>query len=238
MRRGATGGWRRSSPLGVALLATAAVGCGAGGGGSDEAALRQLAPAQLPAPPRDVSNRFADDPRAARFGQRLFFDAAFSGRLLDGDNDGAPGSLGMKGETGKVSCAGCHVPRAGFLDDRTLNKQISLAAGWGRRRAPSLLDVGQARLVTWDGRRDALYGQPFGVIESVVEMNSSRLFAAEQIARRHRAEYEAIFGPLPPLEDPARFPQLTADTTGCPDARGAIADPCPTARPGLPGDRA
>src|SRR4051812_13787170 len=53
-------------------------------------ALRELSPAEgLPVVPRDASNRFADDPRAARFGQTLFFDPGFSGRLLDGDNDGS-----------------------------------------------------------------------------------------------------------------------------------------------------
>jgi hypothetical protein len=38
---------------------------------------------------------------------------------------------------------------------------------------------------------------------------------AQEIARRYAAEYEALFGPLPPLEDAARFPQLDAESTGC-----------------------
>ncbi len=135
-----------------------------------------------------------------------FFDPLFAGKLLDGDNDGSANTLGKKGETGKVSCAGCHVPNAGFLDNRTLGAEISLAAGWGRRRAPSLLDVGQAKILMWDGRHDTLYNQPFGPIESPVEMNSSRLYVAEQIYSRHRAEYEALFGVLPPLDDAQRFP--------------------------------
>jgi cytochrome c peroxidase len=198
-----------------------------------------LAPAELPPPPADASNRFADDPRAIAFGHRLFFEKGFSGRLLEGDNDGSEQTLGMKGETGKVSCAGCHVPASGFLDDRTLNKQISLAAGWGRRRAPSLLDVAQASLLMWDGRRDALYNQPFGVIESPLEMNSSRLFAAQQVAALHRAEYEALFGALPDFSDTKRFPPLDAQRTGCePALGGANKDPCPGATHGMPGDKA
>jgi cytochrome c peroxidase len=201
--------------------------------------LGALSPAALPAPPKDASNRFADDPRAAAFGQRLFFETGFAGKLIDGDNDGSEHALGNKGETGKVACAGCHIPSAGFLDNRTLNRQISLAAGWGRRRAPSLLDVGQARLLMWDGRRDALYNQPFGVIESPLEMNSSRLFVAQQVVARHKVEYEALFGALPPLADGARFPQLTAERTGCePGLGGANKDPCPGESHGIPGDHA
>ena len=179
------------------------------------AQLRKLSPSSLPPPAPDASNRFADDPRAALLGQKLFFDPAFSGRLLDGDNDGSFHALGRRGETGKVACAGCHVPSAGFLDDRTLGRQVSLGAGWNLRRTPSLLDVGQARLLMWDGRRDAMYNQPFGPLESATEMNTSRLFVAEQVYARYRGEYEAIFGPLPPLADGARFPLLTPEQTGC-----------------------
>jgi len=202
------------------------------------AALAALSPSTLPSPGPDISNRFADNPQAAAFGQKLFFETVFSGKLLDGDDNGGPHTLGSKGETGKVGCAGCHVPAAGFLDNRTLGEQISLAAGWGRRRAPSLIDVGQAKLLMWDGRHDALYNQPFGPLESPVEMNSSRLYAAEQIYALYRADYEAIFGPMPPLNDTTRFPQLSADLTGC---QPSTVDPQPTCNGtehGMPGDHA
>jgi cytochrome c peroxidase len=183
-------------------------------------------------PPPDPSNRYADDAKAAALGQRLFFDTSFSGPLLDEDNDGTAGSLGFRGETGKIACASCHVPAAGFLDNRTHGKQISLAAGWGTRRAPSLLGVGHARLLMWDGRHDAAYNQVFGPIETSFEFNSSRLFAAEQMFRLHRAEYEAIFGPMPPLGDASRFPQLAPEKAGC----DAVSDKAVCH--GVPGDRA
>jgi cytochrome c peroxidase len=205
---------------------------------TDEArqALAALSPPLLPGPPADPSNHWADDPRAALLGRRLFFDASFSGRLLDGDNDGSSHALGRKGETGKVACAGCHLPGSAFSDARTIQQQTSLGAGWGLRRAPSLLDVGQSRLLMWDGRRDALYNQAFGPIESEVEMNSSRLFAAEQVFLSHRVEYESIFGAMPALSDPARFPPLSAVETGC----GQL-DPknkCGARLHGVPGDGA
>jgi cytochrome c peroxidase len=165
-------------------------------------------------PPADPSNRVADDPAARRFGQRLFFEKALSGRLLEGDNDGTSATLGERGQAGRVACAGCHLPEAGFVDTRSPHRQVSLAAQWTLRRTPTLLEVAFAPLYNWDGRRDALWNQALGVMESNREFNSGRLFVAQQIFRLHRAEYEAIFGPLPPLDDP-RFPQLTGESTGC-----------------------
>jgi|SRR5579859_3915514 len=198
------------------------------------AALAVLAPSALPAPGPDTSNRWADDPKAALFGRRLFFEPGFSGKLLDGDNDGSVHALGNKGDTGKVSCSGCHLPMTAFTDTRSIQQQTSLAAGWGLRRAPSLLDVGQSRLLMWDGRHDAMYNQVFGPIESPVEMNSSRLFAAERVFVAHRAEYEAIFGAMPPLDDMTRFPQLTAVQTGCDMLDASLK--CTAAMRGQPGD--
>jgi len=126
-------------------------------------------------PPADPSNRVADDPAARAFGQRLFFDKSFSGRLLEGDNDGSAATLGMRGDAGRVSCAGCHVPESGFVDTRSPHGQVSLAAQWTLRRTPTLLEVAFAPLYNWDGRRDAIWNQALGVMESEREFNSSRL---------------------------------------------------------------
>jgi cytochrome c peroxidase len=211
----------------VPLLAL--LGCGGNRQGSDASeqprpplqqdgtSKAELAPDVLPAPPPDVSNRYADDPEAAAFGQKLFFDTAFSGALLDLDADGGPDALGVRGDAGKVSCAGCHEAEQGFLDTRSVFKQISLGAGWTHRRTPSLLDVGQAKVIMWGGRHSTLQSQVFGPLESPLEMNSSRLFVAERIAQQYAEKYQAVFGAgsLEPLSDEARFPPLTALTTGC-----------------------
>jgi cytochrome c peroxidase len=199
-------------------------------------ALAALSPSPLPSPPPDVSNGWADDPAAAAFGQRLFFDTWMSGELLDGDNDGGVSTLGKRGEVQRVSCAGCHVPGTGYADTRSPGRQLSLAAGWGIRLTPSLLDVGQSKLLMWDGRHDSLYGQVFGPIESAVEMNSSRLFAAQQVFLRYRQEYEAIFGEMPPLDIASRFPPLAATETGCRSLDGE--HHCTTPMRGAPGDGA
>ena len=206
------------------------------------AALGTLSPAvRCPAPGPDMSNRLADDAAAAAFGQKLFFETALlAGKLLEGDDDGSPGTLGVRRADRQGRVRG--VPRARrrvISTTGSTGKQISLAAGWGRRRAPSLLDVGQARLLMWDGRHDALYNQPFGPLESPVEMNSSRLYAAEQIYARYRADYEAIFGPMPPLDDTARFPQLTGESErAASPPRRTRSRQCNGTTHGMPGDGA
>ncbi|HEY2900029.1 MAG TPA: cytochrome c peroxidase [Polyangia bacterium] len=206
---------------GANAVTTTDAGDGAGGAdagpaltAAQRAALQALHYDDGP-PPADPSNRMADDPAARAFGQRLFFETAFSGRLLEGDNDGSSATLGKQGDAGKVSCAGCHVPASGFVDTRSPHRQVSLAAQWTLRRTPTLLEAAFAPLYNWDGRRDAIWNQALGVMESNHEFNSSRLFVAEQLFRLHRAEYEAIFGPLPPLDDATRFPPLLPETTGC-----------------------
>ncbi|HYQ47400.1 MAG TPA: cytochrome c peroxidase [Polyangiaceae bacterium] len=166
-------------------------------------------------PDADPSNRFADDPAARRLGQRLFFEPRFSGRLLEGDNDGTVATLGVQGDPGRVSCAGCHLPESDFVDTRSPHGQVSLGAQWTLRKTPSLIDVAYAPLYNWDGRRDAIWNQALGVMESNREFNSGRLFVAEQVFRLHRSEYEAVFGELPPLSDAARFPQLAPEDAGC-----------------------
>jgi cytochrome c peroxidase len=236
--------------LGAALaLALALAGCSSGDDGAEpplgeprpsltadeRAALAALHYDEGP-PPVDPSNRVADDEAAARFGQRLFYDRAFSGKLLEGDNDGTVGTLGAQGESGKVSCAGCHVAASSFVDTRSPHRQVSLAAQWTLRKTPTLLDVAFAPLYNWDGRRDAIWNQALGVMESNKEFNSARLFVAEQLFRLHQDEYESVFGDLPPLDDEARFPALTGDTAGCTEVNTAQGSMFRCR--GIPGDKA
>jgi cytochrome c peroxidase len=178
------------------------------------AKLQSISPAELPPTPPDVTNRWADDPAAAALGKKFFFETRFSGALLDESNQGPiGGALGLVGDTGKVSCTGCHIPTSGYSDTRTPRRQNSLGAGWTRRRAPSLLDVGQQTFLMWDGHRDSAYSQVFTPMEDSLEFNSSRLFIAQQVARLYKAPYEAIFGPLP--ASLANFPPVAAADAGC-----------------------
>jgi cytochrome c peroxidase len=181
---------------------------------ADRAALSALRYVES-APPLDLSNRFDGDPAASAFGHRLFYDPSLSGPLIDGDNDGSEVALGNNYEAGRVSCAGCHVPESGFVDTRSRGQQVSLGARWTMRRTPQLSDLGFGSLYNWDGARDSLWRQAIGVMESDREFNSGRLFVAQQIYRLHRAEYESVFGPLPALDDTARFPSLAPEEAGC-----------------------
>lgn len=200
--------------------------------------LNSLSQSDLITPIKDISNKDSDNPDAAIFGQKLFFDPIFAGKLLDGDNDGSINTLGLKGQTGKVACSGCHIPEANFIDNRSLNEQITLAAGWGRRKTPSLLDVGQKKLLTWDGRHDALYNQIFTPIESPVEMNSSRLYVAEQIYIKYKNDYELLFGSMSNLNDSTIYPQLSAELTGCQPLSVDGEPICSGTEHGIPGDNA
>jgi cytochrome c peroxidase len=184
-------------------------------------------------PPLDVSNRYELDAAARTFGHRLFFDPRLSGPLTDGDNDGSEVTLGVKGEAGRISCAGCHVPESGFFDTRSRGQQASLGARWTKRRAPQLAEIAFAGLYNWDGGRDSLWRQAVGVMDSEIEFNAGRLLVAKQTFDLHRAEYEAIFGPMPPLDDSSRFPWIPAEESGCQVLPGLVLD-CH----GRPGDEA
>ena len=155
---------------------------------------RILQYAPLGALPPSPTNAVADDPRAARLGQRLFFEPRLSRQ--------------------GVSCATCHVPPHGFTD----GKPVSEGLARGTRRTPSLLNVAYRRWLFWDGRKDSLWSQALSPIENDVEMGGNRLAVAHLVASDPdlRGAFEALFGPLPDLGDPARFPPA-----GRPAADGA-----------------
>jgi cytochrome c peroxidase len=181
---------KRTAPLAFALLAASAACEGPRaplaieGFTEDEVrAVLKLSP--LPPPPPDPTNRFADDSRAARFGQFVFFDPRFS-------------------EGGTVSCSTCHQPELAFTD----GKHLADVGRGADRHAPTLLNVTYQRWLFWDGRSDSLWSQPLRPFEDLREHATTRL----EIAHALRADpgltrgYEEAFGPLPPLADASRFP--------------------------------
>lgn len=139
--------------------------------------------------PADPGNRVADDARAVRLGERLFSDARLSAN-------------------GAVSCASCHVPAQDFQDGMPRGRGIGVTA----RRTPTLLGAAWSPWQFWDGRKDSPWAQALGPLESAVEHGTNRAAVAHAVARHYRAEYEAIFGPLPTL---ARVPA----------SAGPVADP-------------
>ncbi len=138
--------------------------------------LQSLSLAKLDPLPADPSNRVADDPRAVAFGQRLFFDTRLS-------------------SNGKVSCATCHNPNREFQDDKPLAHGVGTT---GRRTMP-VAGTAYAPFLFWDGRKDSLWSQALGPLESPVEHGGSRAQYAKVVAANYRAEYERLFGPMPDL---------------------------------------
>jgi cytochrome c peroxidase len=67
----------------------------------------------------------------------------------------------------------------------------------------------------WDGRKDSLWAQALGPLESPVEHGGNRTQYAHLIDQHYRADYQALFGRLPDLSDTARFPA----------SAGPVADP-------------
>ena len=146
------------------------------------AVIQRLSP--LPEmPPPNPTNRFADNPDAARLGQMFFFDARFS-------------------KDGTISCSTCHSPFHGFADVEA----TSLGAGRGTRNAPTLLNAAYNKWQFWDGRADTLWTQALAALEGEKEQDGTRLQYAHLINQHYEADYEAVFGALPELEDATRFP--------------------------------
>ena len=144
----------------------------------ERATLRSLALAALGPLPADPSNRVADDPAAAALGHRLFFDARLSGN-------------------GRVACASCHLPTRAFQDGAALAEGV----GTTTRRTQPIAGTAYSPWQFWDGRADSQWAQALGPLESAVEHGTTRTQVAHTVAARHRAGYEAVFGPLPPLDE-------------------------------------
>jgi cytochrome c peroxidase len=157
-----------------------------------------------PLPPLapDPTNAVADDPRAARLGQRLFFDKRFS-------------------RTGEIACASCHDPQRGYADGLARSRGVAEAL----RNAPTLLNVAHQRWFFWDGRADSLWAQALSPIENELEMagNRTRLVRVVSEDASLRAEFEALFGPLPDFSDRARFPENAKPMVDLPELEMALA---------------
>jgi cytochrome c peroxidase len=122
----------------------------------------------------------------------LFFDSRFSGNK-------------------KISCATCH------REDYTFTDNLPLSHGMGTtsRRSMPLGGAAYNAWFFWDGRKDSLWAQALGPIESKVEHGISRTLSAFIISNYYRDEYREVFG---------SFPEITAETLAV-NARPADDDP-------------
>jgi cytochrome c peroxidase len=194
--------WRCQAALAGALLATA---CGDPSGDTPSAPaerkvdtargawtpaelslLDSLSLAALRPPPPDPSNRVADLPEAAELGHRLFFDPRLSAN-------------------GRVACATCHVPALLFTDGRATSRGLADTP----RNAPTLVGAAHSPWMFWDGRRDSLWAQALGPIETAAEMGSTRVAALRHVAAEGslRSLYERVFRSPPLPGDAAHLPE-------------------------------
>jgi cytochrome c peroxidase len=192
---------------GAALLLLATIVCAASPSSERWSAeemerLKGLWLGGLEAVPPDLTNRVADDPRAAALGERLFFDTRLSAN-------------------GRVSCGTCHDPERESQDGTALAKGV----GETSRRTMPIAATAHSPFLFWDGRKDSQWAQALGPLESPVEHGGTRAQYAHVIARHHRAEYERIFGPLPelkgipPVAGPVDDPAARAAWAGLTDAQ-------------------
>jgi len=155
----------------------------------DKKVLRSLSLSSLPPLPSDPSNAYADNPKAIALGKKLFFDKHFSAN-------------------GQVSCATCHIPGYSFTD------ALALAKGMGTttRRTMPLIGAAYQAWFFWDGRKDSLWSQAIGPIESAVEHGVTRSFCAHLIIDKYKSEYEEIFGSLPKINHRSCPPKASPGT--------------------------
>ncbi|MBV8034723.1 cytochrome c peroxidase [Roseateles sp.] len=143
---------------------------------AERATLSALHIGRLAAAPADPSNVVADRPEAVALGRRLFFDARLSAN-------------------GRVSCASCHAPEQGFQDGRPVGEGLAT----GSRRTMPVPAAAHASWFFWDGRKDSLWSQALGPLEDAAEHGANRVQLVRLLAQAYRPDYEALFGPLPPL---------------------------------------
>ena len=143
------------------------------------AELESMSLASLEPAPADPTNKFADDPGAAAFGRELFFDTRLS-------------------SNGNVSCATCHRPELDFQDGTALAQGV----GTTNRRTMPIAGMAHAPFLFWDGRKDSLWAQALGPLESPVEHGGNRAQYAQLIATHYHDEYRKVFGDAPAASTP------------------------------------
>ena len=143
---------------------------------ADKAVLASMSLDRLPPVPRDPSNAVEAVPAAVALGQHLFADVRLSSNQ-------------------SVSCATCHAPDRQFQDGLAVGHGV----GTGSRRTMPIAGAAYSPWYFWDGRKDSLWSQALGPLEDAVEHGSNRTRIAKLLHSRYKADYEALFGPMPDL---------------------------------------
>jgi len=95
---------------------------------------------------------------------------------------------------GLISCATCHDPAKGWADGRAV--AVGIGGQKGRRKTPSLLNVGRREKLFWDGRSSSLEDQVHFPVGDAKEMGSSLEQAAKHIGAvdGYRPYFKSAFG--------------------------------------------
>lgn len=172
-------------------------------------------------PPPDPTNKYADNDQVAVFGQQLFFEKSYAGKLTIADPVLDPTRTF---DTGLVACASCHDVTHFYVDTRSRPNNMSLGVKWTTRNAPTLVNVAYYQWFSWGGKEDSLWYQGANGCESGVNFGGNRNQYAHMIYVKYRNQYNLLFDPdLDPALDPAdssgRFPANAA-----PGAAGSALD--------------
>ena len=151
----------------------------------EEKTLESLWIGNLSQPPIDSSNAVAANVNAAKLGHKLFFDPRLS-------------------VNGQVSCATCHQPSRQFSDGMARG----FAIGEAQRNTPSIVGSAYSPWFYWDGRKDSLWAQALAPLEHKLEHGGNRMAYIRFISgdEVYRPMYQELFGDLPDVSDPVRFP--------------------------------
>lgn len=127
-----------------------------------------LSPMKYPA-----DNPYSED--KMELGKQLFFDPRLS-------------------KSGQIACASCHNPELGWADGNRVS--FGHDRQTGSRNAPTLLNVGYAKTLFWDGRSESLEEQVKSPIENPVEMNLHMDLATKNIRKikGYKPAFEKAFG--------------------------------------------
>lgn len=146
--------------------------------------------------PADRSNKYSTREDAARLGQKLYFDARFSGNavLLDSLRRPVPYARAAAGQPTGISCATCHDPRRAGADFTSVPNRVSIGAGWYDVNGQQTVNAGHYKILYWNARTDSLWAQIVAVTESFFSMGSNRLKVVWLLKQKYAAEYAAVFG--------------------------------------------
>lgn len=134
--------------------------------------------------PASPTNRFADNPKAAELGHKVFFDKRYV--------------------SGAGNCRSCHDLTLGGADTKARGQTTVFGMTTFARNTPTVFNTAFVPTMNhWAGNFTALWSVPSDVGSSALEQAH---YMYNDPA--YRAEYEELFGPLPDLNDMARFPAV------------------------------